>query len=63
MSLLAMSQKYRVRPSVLLDIQDSYTSYCLDEACAYIMAKLDAGEELVFRTKYTSFTELYNQYN
>ncbi len=40
-----MSKLYDVRPSVLLDIPDSYTSYCFDVACAYITSRIKDGEE------------------
>ena len=40
-----MSKLYDVRPSVLLDIPDAYTSYCFDEACAYITSRIKDGEE------------------
>lgn len=53
---------YKVRPSTLLDITDPYTSYCFDEACAYIIGKLEKGEEPQFRTKYKSFKDIYAQY-
>ena len=45
-----------------MGIIDPYTSYCLDEACAYIRARLDNGEEIHYEKKYSSFTELYSQY-
>ena len=44
-----MSKLYDVRPSVLLDIPDAYTSYCFDEACAYILGKLKDGKKPVFK--------------
>lgn len=61
-SLLAISQRYKERPSKLLGEMDEYTAYCLDEACAYIMARLDNEEEMYFKTKYKSFHDLYAQY-
>lgn len=37
-----MSRLYKVRPSELLGIaDDSYTSYCFDEACAYMLNQID----------------------
>ena len=45
MNVIAMSKLYDVRPSVLLDIPDAYTSYCFDEACAYITSRIKDGEE------------------
>ncbi len=53
---------YKVRPSTLLDIMDSYTAYCFDEACAFIIGKLEKGEEPQFKTKYKSFRDMYAQY-
>lgn len=57
-----MSQRYSVRPSELIGELDLYTAYCLDEACAIIMLKLDNEEEIVFKPHYSSFTELYKKY-
>ena len=61
-SFIALVQRYKRLPSELLHISDPYTSYCFDEACAFIMSKLDAGEEMAFKTHYTSFTDLYRSY-
>ena len=57
-----MSQRYKERPSKLLGGLDEYTAYCLDEACAYIMSRLDNDEEMYFKKKYRSFKDLYSQY-
>ena len=46
-----------------MDIVDPYTAYCFDEACAFIMVKLEDGEEPTFKNSYSSFTEMYSQYN
>ncbi|WP_141640061.1 hypothetical protein [Clostridium novyi] len=35
-----MSKRYKIRPSKLLDIEDSYTAYCFDEACDYLIEEL-----------------------
>lgn len=59
---LALVQRYKRLPSELMHISDPYTAYCFDEACAFIMSKLDAGEEMRFKAHYTSFTELYRNY-
>lgn len=59
LSLLGVAQRYKVRPSSLLGDVDDYTAFCFDEACAYIMAEMDNGEEPVFHRQYSSFTELY----
>lgn len=62
MGLLAMSQRYKKTPSELLSIDDAYTAYCLNEACAYIMGMLDKGEEPIFSRSCHSFSELYAPY-
>ena len=43
-----MSQLYHSRPSKILGIDDEYTAYCLDEACALIISKIDNDEEPKF---------------
>lgn len=37
------------RPSELLDIEDAYAAFCFDEACAFILKKLQDGEEPVIK--------------
>ena len=46
-----MSRLYHSRPSKLLGIDDEYTAYCLDEACALIISKIDNDEEPKFNKK------------
>lgn len=36
-----MSRQYGLRPSSLLDIDDAYAAYCLDEACLYIQCRIE----------------------
>lgn len=43
-----MARTYQERPSNILGIDDEYTSFCFDEACAYIMSKIDNGENPKF---------------
>lgn len=43
-----MTRMYQERPSNILGIDDEYTSFCFDEACAYIMSKIDNGENPKF---------------
>lgn len=31
-----MAKMYSCRPSALIGLEDPYTSFCFDEACAYI---------------------------
>ena len=38
-----------VRPSDLMGIEDAYTAFCFDEACAYIISKMHDGEEPVVK--------------
>lgn len=54
-----MAQRYRTTPAELLYLDDEYTAYCFNEACAIIMSHMDNKEEPLFETKYSSFTELY----
>ncbi|WP_170063719.1 hypothetical protein [Clostridium liquoris] len=35
-----MSQQYRVRPSEIIGLVNDYEAFCFDEACAYIMSKM-----------------------
>ena len=39
-----MARMYQERPSNIIGIDDEYTSFCFDEACAYIMSKIDDGD-------------------
>lgn len=68
MSLIQMARVYHDRPSNLLGIQDNYTSFCLDEACAYIIAMLEDGKKPMFEKKQIVNkqarlpSEIYEQY-
>ena len=42
-SLLAVSKRYCVRPSVVAGVENSYDAYCLDEACTYAMLLIEEG--------------------
>lgn len=57
-----MSRMYKKLPSEILRLKDDYTAYCFDEACSYIRARLDAGDEIERKKTYKSFTELYKDY-
>lgn len=39
-----------IRPSELLGITDTYVAFCFDEACAYIIKKIEDGEEPIFKS-------------
>lgn len=58
-----MSKLYNKLPSELLHIKDEYTAYCFDEACAYILTKMESGEQPSFRKSYTNFADLYKNMN
>lgn len=44
-----MSRIYNCLPSQMLRIEDDYTAYCFDEACALIMSKIDNDEKPKFK--------------
>ena len=58
-TLLSMTQRYGKTPSEILHIEEAYDAYCLDEACAYIMAELDSGKTLYESKHYRSASEMY----
>lgn len=62
MSVLGLANTYKCRPSTLLDIYDPYTAFCFDEACAYIIQKIEKGEEPGFELKFKSFKDMYKYY-
>lgn len=56
------------RPSKMMDIEDAYTAYCLDEAIAYISMRIRKGDKPIFKKEnkikeYSSFSDLYLKYN
>lgn len=38
-----------IRPSELVGIYDSYLAFCFDEACAYIIKRIQDGEEPIIK--------------
>lgn len=58
------------RPSELLSIEDSYTAFCFDEVCAYILSELQSGKTLIERKDkkqqqthcYARPSELYSKF-
>lgn len=58
-----MVKFYKKLPSELLGIEDCYTAYCFNEACTYIIARLEKGEEPTFNKKYNSFKDIYKHYD
>lgn len=60
---IQLSQLYKVRPSELMGIEDDpYVAYCFDEACAFIKLKVDNGEQIRVKKRYTSFKDMYKNY-
>ena len=45
MSVLAICKQYNCRPSELFDELDEYTAYCFDEACTFIIVKLQDSKD------------------
>lgn len=38
-----------IRPSELVGIDDTYLAFCFDEACAYILKRIQDGEEPIIK--------------
>ena len=60
-----------IRPSDLMEIEDAYTAFCFDEACAYILAELQDDKEPVIQSgkdsqgkvkNYGKPSDLYKKY-
>lgn len=62
LNVLGLANVYKCLPSSLFGIDDVYTAYCFDEACAFITKMLEEGEEPRFKVKYKSFSDLYKNY-
>ena len=63
-----MAKLYYTRPSMIIGLVDPYTSYCFDEACAYITSSIKDGEEPDFsvvennnieKPHYNSLSDMY----
>lgn len=39
------------RPSELLEVEDAYTAFCFDEACAFILQRIKEGDEPVTKVQ------------
>lgn len=57
--VIGAASLWNCRPSELMCINDGYTAFCLDEACAYIKARMMDGEEPKFKKQYKSFSDIY----
>ena len=54
-----------IRPSELLGIDDVYTAFCFDEACAYIISEMKEGKEPIINNsnenkKVSKPSDVYN---
>ncbi len=47
----------------MIRVEDEYTAFCFDEACSYILGRLEAGEEPHFKKEYRSFADIYKDYS
>jgi hypothetical protein len=54
-----MSKMYGKRVSEILGVTEEYDAYCLDEAVAYIILKMEQGEQPRYETKFTSAADYY----
>ena len=63
-----MAKLYYTRPSMIIGLVDPYTSYCFDEARAYITSRIKDGEEPDFsvvennnieKPHYNSLSDMY----
>lgn len=59
-----------IRPSEFIGIEDEYTAFCFDEACAFIIAQLKDGKEPIVSlgspdeaTKATRPSDVYKKYS
>lgn len=44
-SIITQSKLYRCRPSDIIDVDDAYTAFCFNEACAAIIVHLQNGDK------------------
>lgn len=57
------------RPSDILGIEDAYTAFCFDEACAYITKRIQDGEKPIIQDdnvagkSFKRPSDLYSMFN
>lgn len=56
-----------IRPSELMGLNDEYTAFCFDEACAFIIDKIKDGNKPIMRLEenkivYNKPSDLYAKY-
>lgn len=72
-SVLMQAKLYKCLPSEVIGIdeEDTYTAFCFNEACMFIMVRLEKGEKPKYKVRnkkipkqkrYKSFTEFYKKY-
>lgn len=60
-----MSKRFSKAPSEIIGITDSYDAFCFDEACMFIMYKLDSGEKIKYQEEekperhYSKLSDMY----
>lgn len=60
-----MSKRYNKSPSDILNIKNSYTAYCIDEASLILLNALENGEKLNYKSEikhYSNFSDFYNNF-
>lgn len=64
-----MSKLYNCLPSDIMGIEDNYTAFCFNEACAEIVLRLQNEEKPIYREQreegqeeYSNFTEFYKKF-
>ena len=63
LEVIDIARLYGIRPSNLVGVEDAYEAFCFDEACTYILARLEKGENPLFKKKYKSFSDIYKKYD
>lgn len=58
-----MAKQFNCLPSVILNIDDEYTAYCFNEACANLMMRLKADEKPVYREQKKENENKRNSYS
>lgn len=46
----------------MMAIENPYDAFCFDEACYFISFKMNEGEKPSFTKKYSSFADIYKDY-
>ena len=57
-----MCKMYNKTPAEYLYVDDEYTAFCLNEACAYIRQRIEDKEIPQFVKVYKSFSDIYKKY-